>query len=60
MSDELRKKYIEKNGERPTEPYSTNENPEQWADIVEWEENLNKFLEQELKQYKSKVIECID
>lgn len=60
--DELEKDYY---ADRPTEPYSDDDSPNDWANIAHYaEENLEKAfkriveLEEQIEKMKSDVIEC--
>ena len=43
--------------DRPDEPYSSSENPEQWFAIMKWEMNRVTQLEDELEQAKAEIEE---
>lgn len=42
-------------GERPPEPYTESEDPEQWARVADWESRRAELLEAELARYREAI-----
>lgn len=45
------------NEPRPVEPYSASENPEQWAEIADWERRRANRLEAKARKYRKVLAE---
>jgi len=41
----LQEQFEEQNYERPVEPFSESENPEQWCQVLKWTEDYVEWLE---------------
>ena len=41
----LQEQFEEQNYERPVEPFSESENPEQWCQVLQWTEDYVNWLE---------------
>lgn len=48
------------NIDRPVEPYSENENPEQWCMVLAWEEAQNTALRARVKELEEAIEPMID
>jgi len=52
--DDVKEKKVDKLEERPIEPHSIDVNPEQWANIVFWQEKVIQQQQKEIDQLKQK------
>jgi hypothetical protein len=50
-----REKFEKENYQRPAEPYTASENPEQWANVLEWTESYCDWLENKNKEQQKKI-----